>query len=159
MLDFLETTRYVNMCRTVGVRQDENISYKREQKVSIEFATALVKRTVRQTLVKTLLLHSEFGIKAGRFKRSRRPCHRMKASIRATLPTSRTMFTGWRMLSTESDNVLHASEHVEIEIGERSLRKDIRGYRQARGNHKSAHPIYLIPELREDRTLDHRIMW
>ena len=112
MLDFLETARYVSMCRLVGVgTEDENISYKREQKVSIAFATALDKRTVRQTLVNTVFLHSEFGIRAGRFKRSRRPCHRIKASIRAKLPTSSTIFMGSRMFSTESDKVLYDGEH------------------------------------------------
>jgi hypothetical protein len=39
--------------------------YKSEQKTSIAFATAFENKTVRQTLVKTLFLQSEFGIRAG----------------------------------------------------------------------------------------------
>lgn len=72
-------------------------SYKSEQKTSIAFATAFENKTVRQTLVKTVFLQSEFGMRAARCKRSRRASQKMNIGIRATLTTNRAMLAGREM--------------------------------------------------------------
>jgi len=71
--------------------------YKSEQKTSIAFATAFENKTVRQTLVKTLFLQSEFGMRAGNWRRSRRASQNMKTGIIATLIRSRAIFAGREM--------------------------------------------------------------
>lgn len=71
--------------------------YKSEQKTSIAFATAFENNTVRQTLVKTLFLQSEFGMRAGNWRRSRRASQKMKTGIIATLIRSRVIFAGREM--------------------------------------------------------------
>lgn len=81
----------------VGLRRGEIIEdrpYKSEQKASIEFATAFENKTVRQTLVKTAFFQSEFGMRAGSFRRSRRLSHLMKIGMRVTLSNRRAIFTG-----------------------------------------------------------------
>lgn len=77
-----------------GTAENNGRSYKSEQKVSIAFATAFASKTMRQRLINMVFFQSEFGIRAGRLKRSRRLCHMMKAGIRARLSTRRTMFVG-----------------------------------------------------------------
>jgi hypothetical protein len=86
-------------------------TYKSEQKTSIEFATAFENKTVRQTLVKTVFFHREFGIRAGRFKRSRRASQKMKAGMRTMLSSSRAIFAGWRILEMAPVSVLHDGEN------------------------------------------------
>jgi hypothetical protein len=93
-------------------------TYKSEQNISIAFATAFENRTVRQTLVKTAFLHSEFGIRAGRPRRSRRFSHRMNIGIRATLTSSKAMFAGLLMFETALVNVLHFVSRVQ-QLGQR----------------------------------------
>jgi hypothetical protein len=69
-------------------------SYKSEQKTSIEFATALENSTVRQTLVNTVFLQSELGMRAGRCKRSRRASQKIKIGTRTTLIINRAILAG-----------------------------------------------------------------
>ena len=88
-------------------------TYKSEQKTSIELARAFENKTVRQTLVKTVFFHSEFGIRAGRLRRSRRASQKMKAGMRPMLISNRTIFVGWRILETAPVSVLHDGEHSE----------------------------------------------
>lgn len=81
-------------------------TYKSEQKTSMLLVTAFENRTIRQTLVKTGFFQSEFGIRAGRFRPSRRLCHIMKAGTKTALITSSAMFTGCRIFETEPVRVL-----------------------------------------------------
>jgi hypothetical protein len=90
---------------------DRSVTYKSEQKTSIEFARAFENKTVRQTLVKTVFFHSEFGIRAGRLQRSRRASQKMKAGMRPMLSSNRAIFVGWRILETAPVSVLHDGEH------------------------------------------------
>lgn len=48
--------------------------------------------------MKTVFFHSEFGMSAGRFNRSRRDSHTMKDGTRRTLRTRKKMFRGLPML-------------------------------------------------------------
>jgi hypothetical protein len=88
-----------------------SVTYKSEQKTSIAFAIAFENKTVRQTLVKTVFFHSEFGIRAGRFWRSRRASQKTKAGMRAMLNSNRAMFAGWRILDMALVSVLHDGEY------------------------------------------------
>lgn len=62
--------------------------------------------------MKTVFLQSEFGMIAGRRRRSRRASHAMKAGIRATLIINRVMLAGREMYETELVSVLHESEPI-----------------------------------------------
>lgn len=86
--------------------------YKSEQKTSIAFATAFENSTVRQTLVNTIFPQSEFGMRAGRCRRSRRASHMIKTGIRATLIINRAILAGREMYETEPVSVLHKSEQI-----------------------------------------------
>jgi hypothetical protein len=112
VLDFLEAVSSSVCCAGQISREGHwEATYKSEQKTSIAFTTAFENRTMRQTLVKTVLRQSEFGISAGRCRRSRRASHIMKRGIKATLTSNKEIFAGRDMYETELVSILNECQH------------------------------------------------
>jgi hypothetical protein len=90
-------------------------------------ATALENNTVRQTLVKTVFLQREFGIRAGRYRRSRRASHMTKTGTRVTLTSNRAIFAGRDMYEMELVSVLYGLSASSLTDPEHeNQRKDVR---------------------------------
>lgn len=119
--------------------------------VSMPLRTAQEHRTTMQIVVNDVLLHKEFGIKAGLPDLSRNCIHPQKAGIMATAAQSKARFSGFRILDGRSviflDNKLAKNLKMRLEVDDsRDPREDIRYNAEARAGKKNPNPINFRSE-------------